>query len=143
MPTGSGKRLLIGVDRKVSGAPSKTARLTQIGSDNQHSLVRSLNSSCDLRGYEAGIEALSLLRLLQIDPRAQVFGSMKPSKKAKKGRHRRRAGSTWAIYWSGRTTTTQPRSRSMPRMSKMSFAAFQVRTEQFLVVAKPVPTFTG
>jgi len=51
---------------------------------------------------------VSLLRLLQIDPRAQVFGSMKPSKKAKRSASVER--STWAIYWSGRTTTTQPRS---------------------------------
>jgi len=34
----------------------------------------------------------------------------------------RASGSTWATYWSGRTTTTQPVSRLIPRRSKMSSA---------------------
>jgi hypothetical protein len=55
----------------------------------------------------------------QLPPCAQSASSMKPSKKAERS-WKASSGSTSATYWSGRTTTAQPRSRSMPRISKIS-----------------------
>ena len=62
---------------------------------------------------------------------------MKPAKKAASSRCAS-SGSTCAMYWSGRTTTSAPCVRSMPRSVEDVRPVLQVRAEHLLVVAQPV-----
>ena len=67
---------------------------------------------------------------------------MKPSKYEASCSHSS-SGSTCATYWSGRTTTMHPASRSMPRMRKDVVTVFEIGAEHLFVVMEAIAALSG